>query len=1224
MNMKYALFFILALGSALFAQQDSGSLAGIVRDPQQLPVPGASITVERLGTELRWQSATGSDGAYQFPQLPPGVYRAEVQAVGFQKLEQGSVSIAVRSPRRLDFSLAIEQSSASVEVLVDGPALNTSDATVGNHISGAQITQLPLEGRNVLALLSLQPGVAYTSDTNIVTTNNFGDPDTDARNGAVNGGRSDQANVTLDGVDVNDQQSGFPFHSVLRVGAESVQEFRVVTAGSNADAGRSSGAQVALVTRGGSNDLHGALFHSHRNTVTSANSFFNNRAGVERPKLIRNTFGGALGGPILRNRTFFFGSYEGRRDASETTLLRNVPTQWMRDGNVRYRNQAGEIVTVTPDQLRQIDPLGIGPNTGTMALLNMFPLPNDTPTIEALNFGGYRFNSPLGDRLNAATARLDHHFNAAHQLFVRGNLQTDSGSSALLFPGTPSPTLNRNTSKGLAVGHNWTVTPALVNAFRYGYTLNKVETIGTTTDPLFSFGGGIGAPVPLTYSKGRVAPGHNFVNDVSWIRGKHTLQFGANVRLLTNNRYNVETNRALYVTQVSRLRNRGAEILPADIASPNDEFVRAAIIIMGVVSQGNTVVNYGQNGNLIPAGEPIRRRFLTNEYEWYTQDTWRLRPNLALTFGLRYSLYSPVKESTGLATLPNVSVSDWFEQRAAAAEAGRPSSSVQPIAYELAGQGGNRGFYDWDRNNFAPRLSAAWSPASSWSVRAGFGMYYDRVGSSSVALYDALGSYGLNSSSVNPSGSVTVATAPRFVSLSSSYPSLSGTPPPFQFPIQYPQVNGGLGSIIPAPDTAMRTPYSYVTNVSVQKEFGSAWLVDVGYVNRTSRNLLGMYDTAAPLNLRDPQSGTSFYEAIGQLAAQDGGPITGIQAIPYWENLFPGFATTAGSLGSAFGQANPGVSGGTPLSATQTAYHVFRQLHAGNEVDGGLRDVDAACSPACSRFGPYAYWSNQFSSLFSWRSVVPASYDALQLSVRRRLGNGLTLDGNYTLSRSRDWVSGAERGDAFSRSFIINPWNPEQMEGYSDFDLRHQFNANWVAPIAIGRGHRALGDVPVWADQIIGGWQLAGIFRWTSGFAGTVTNTAGYPTNYYFGGFGKAVGSLPEMSTDKNAAQGPNLFADPSSARAAFTNPIAGETGDRNILRGDGIFSLDFGLSKSWTLPRTDTHRIAFRWEVFNATNTVRFDINSANLNLGQSGFGTYSRQFGSPRVMQFMLRYEF
>ena len=221
-------------------------------------------------------------------------------------------------------------------MLVEANAVivNTTDATIGNAFSAIQVRELPMEGRNVVGLLSLQPGVTYIGDA------------TDSRNGAVNGGRSDQANVTLDNVDVNDQANGTAFTSVLRAPLDSVQEFRVTTAGLNADQGRSSGAQITLMTKQGTNQFHGSVYEYHRNTVTTANDYFLKKsqlnAGLpnKQPKLLRNVYGASLGGPIIKDRLFIFGNFEGRHDAKESSVSRTVPSMDLRNGIVKYKNTA--------------------------------------------------------------------------------------------------------------------------------------------------------------------------------------------------------------------------------------------------------------------------------------------------------------------------------------------------------------------------------------------------------------------------------------------------------------------------------------------------------------------------------------------------------------------------------------------------------------------------------------------------------------------------------------------------------------------------------------------------------------------------------------------------------------------------------------------------------------------------------------------------------------------
>ncbi len=1240
--MTLAAFSLAAV--ELAGQQSLGALRGRVTDPSGLAVAGASIKAN-FGPYERTLSSS-ADGEFLFTSLLPGAWTVDVTHPGFQPW-RAVAEVRVNSTTQIAVTLQVAPAEPQrIEVRGDGGRpLNYVDATLGNHLRVERIVQLPLEGRNVAALLSLQPGVAYLRDVNIIYRNNIGDPDADARNGAVNGGRSDQANLTLDGADNNDPQMGLAFQGALRVPVEGVQEFRVITTGAGAELGRSSGAQIALVTRAGESHFHGSLFHSHRNTATAANSWFNNRIGARRPKLLRNVFGASVGGPLIPSRLHFFAAYEGRRDASEATVLRNVPTEAFRNGTVKYLTASGEVRTISPEQLRTIDPRGIGPNPVALELLRRFPLPNDRPTIDPLNFGGFRFNSPVRDATNTALARLDMRASDSQNLWLRASLQNDRGEAALQLPGTPPPIVSRDTSKGFVAGWNSIWGAQWTQTIRYGLTRLALDEIGTSTGPQFSFGGGIGAPIPFTYSRGRRTPTHNLTGDWSWhATGRHLLQFGGNFRWIGNNRYNFESNRTLMVTQQPRLANLGYEILPADIAATNrNDFVRAAIIAMGVVSQGNAAYNYTSDGRLIPEGEPVRRRYRTTEAEIYFQDGWRLRDNVQINLGVRYSLYSPLAETQGLQVNTHIPIGQWFELRRANAAAGLPASAAPSLAYLLAGpRHGRPGFYEWDRNNLAPRLSLAWSPAAQtgwvrWltggpqnsSVRIGFTTYYDRVGTASAAYYEAVGSFGLGSILVSPAGQFSIATAPRLTAIDVVPPGLLPPAPPFRFPSLYPKPGPGqVGAIVPAPDIHLRTPYALAPTVSWQRQLAGRLTLETAYVGRFGYKQLALFDAAAPINWRDPQTGIELFEAVNELIAVGPNAFSAVRESAFWDNLFPGFALSASDLSRLypqFARFNPGVEPARRLTPTQTAYFLFGQLHPTNPVRGALPAVDIQCRPACSRFGPYALFHDQFSSLFSWRSLGKSDYHALQVSLRGAWRGDLEFDVNYTLSRSMDWTSGVERTDPFGRANIINSWSPAQMRGPSDYDLRHNTNAHWLWRLPFGRNRRFWGSAGPAANALAGGWQLAGIFRVSSGFPATVLNGYGYATSYYFQGFASPTGPLPRTGRNKTGALAPNVFEDPAAAARSFGPTLMGQTGARNNVRGDGLLALDLGIGKSFALPGSERHELTFRWELFNALNAVRFDTRGLSLVAGTGGpFGQYSSLLVAPRAMQFLLRYAF
>lgn len=411
-------FLFLIVLSLIFAgvaraQAGRATVKGLVQDQQGNVVAGATVTLSDQAKNFSRTQTSNQDGAYVFSAIPPGIYRLEVEAAGFKKTVISDVQAAVDTTIDVNAALEVGQVTETVNVASTNDApLNTNDATIGTSFDRQRISDLPLNAGNVVALLSLQPGVTRT--------------------GYVNGGRADQANVTLDGIDVNEQQRGLDvvtdeaFASVIRVTRDSLQEFRVTTTNPNADQGRSSGAQVSLVTRSGSNAFHGSLFETHRNTVTSANDFFNNKDGVPRPQLLRNIFGGSIGGPIKRDRAFFFFTYEGFREATATSAVREVPLPTLGQGIVRYLTDSGAsdpgcpagtpagVGCLTPTEINNayIAVNGVSPGLNPAALgvlaaaAARYPA-NSSSLGDGLNTAAFRFNATTPTELNVYHARFD-------------------------------------------------------------------------------------------------------------------------------------------------------------------------------------------------------------------------------------------------------------------------------------------------------------------------------------------------------------------------------------------------------------------------------------------------------------------------------------------------------------------------------------------------------------------------------------------------------------------------------------------------------------------------------------------------------------------------------------------------------------------------------------------------------------------------------------------------
>jgi hypothetical protein len=412
--------------------------------------------------------------------------------------------------------------------------------------------------------------------------------------------------------------------------------------------------------------------------------------------------------------------------------------------------------------------------------------------------------------------------------------------------------------------------------------------------------------------------------------------------------------------------------------------------------------------------------------------------------------------------------------------------------------------------------------------------------------------------------------------------------------------------------------------------------LEVSYVGRLSHRLLSQEDVAAPLDLVDPATHIDYYTAVQALAKlyRAGVPVTQItpatvgSTAQYWTNVLQA---------SPNGYATPGFCGaGNTNTALQAAYNLF-SCFANNETTAlqfldqgaGLADPVSG-NPIYAKGGPYTFVDPQFAALNVWRSIGTASYNALQVSLRKHMSHGLQFDFNYTYSKSIDISSDANRitAEGGLGGQVIDPWNPNALRSVSDFDLRHQFNANWIAELPFGRGKWIGGGANAFQEALIGGWQLSGLARLTSGFPIGVGNGAQWPTNWELSGFATEISPVKTVGASRNADGSVNIFGSTAAAQAAvgaFAADLPGQVGNRNVLRGDGFAGLDLGLDKRWRMPWSDSHTLQFRWEVFNALNLTRFDVQSLSLSLtNTSTFGNYTGLLTNPRVMQFGLRYEF
>jgi hypothetical protein len=1169
-------------------------------------------------------------------QVTPGPYRLTAKAPGFTDVVVNDVKLLVNQPATLDVTFErVGATKETVTVEASAQLVNTTDASLGNAVSNTAIMELPFFARNITNLLATQPGVTMVASGG------------DSRNGAVNGGKPDQANVTLDGIDVNNQNSRAAFTSVLRVTLDSVEEFRSTTTNANADMGRSSGAQIALVTRSGTNDLRGGVYEYHRNTKTAANTFFNNAAGVKRPALLINVFGVRIGGPIVKNRSFFFMNYEGRRDASSANATRTVPSNELRQGIFRYIDANRVTRTLSAADVRtQVDPLGIGPNTASLELFNKYPQGNDLGIGDALNFVGYRFTAPIRSDQNTYIAKFDHRLdsNGKHQVFVRGNLQNDSDNGAPQFPGLPANSVNLNNSKGMGTGLTSLLKNNLVSTFRYGFTRYGVESSGVQSTPVTTFRG-LSSAYGTSLGTTRIIPVHTMTQDFAWTKGAHDIRFGGVIRRINNRSQNYANSFSSATTNSSWLQGVGSDITPAALQVQSGfltSYRDAMMALLGIVSQGNARYNYKTDGSILAAGAPVSRRYANEEFEAYVQDTWKVTRSLTITAGVRFGFMPAIYEADGQQISPSIPFDTFVNARGALADRGLSQQQAGVISF-LANA---RPMYP-NHTNFAPRFALAYAPrgdnglsrflfggAGRSSIRLGVGMYHDLIGQPLAQTYDAT-AFGLQTNIANASGALNARTAPRFTGFFNVPSQLLRPADPGGFPVTYPNTFAITNSI----DDNLKRPYTINMNLSISREFGKGLFIQGSYVGRLSRHSLLNRDMAMPTNMRDPQSGQTYFEAASQLvrhlqslpanvtALQ---AVAGLPRIPFFENMWTRAA-------------------GNGLTATQViGLDAFQYSNRGADMATTLSDMDVYCNrtggstflsngnldtPACGNTGANSMFNPQFSALSAWSSIGKGSYHSMQWTIRKRLSSGLTFDFNYTLSKSIDLGSAQENAGSFS-GFVQNTWNVSQMRQVSNYDALHQANAFMVWQLPFGRGKRFGTGMGRALDAAVGGWQISGNWVQTSGLPFSVTNGRQWSTNWNVTPNATPNGKPHAVVTNnKNAPPasgtvgGPNLWSDPAAELAAWSTTLPGESGSYNTLRGAGNFGLDTGVSKRWTMPYSERHTVQFRWETFNLLNTIRFDPRSTsngNQITQSSTFGRLTGSLTSARQMQFALRYDF
>ncbi len=1246
---------ILLLSAPTFAQSSTSRITGSIRDSTGAVVPGASVTVVNEATGLSQTQTTTDSGLYAFPAMPVGDYTITVEKPGFKKYQQTTNALTVGTPLTVDAVMEVGQVSEVVTVQGGTEQLQTTNATIGNVVEQKAIEALPLNGRNPLTLLLLEPGVVQRSAGG-------------AGSGVhVNGARDRAYNVTIDGIEANESSVPNPVSNLYRINPDNVQEFKVTTNNATAEEGRNSGASISIATRSGTSDFHGTGFLFFRNEKLNSNEFFASAQNTPKPLIRMGQYGAEMGGPIKKNKTFFFGSYQASRidftqPIDQTFGIPIVYTAEARSGIFRYfvpdpanplviggttitRNSTllvnpanGALVVplcATPTSLRcvrsydtrlatnntQARPL----DAVTTTLLQPLPLPNAFTSGDGLNTGAYLWNPPTAVRGPAYAARIDHNFNANNSMFARylfsdyNTLKGDPlNGRPQIYPGSaPRGEVFRRTSN-LAVSYRRVISPRIINELtagygRFGFLFTQGEANPKWPDVTPYALNSVTLPDINTPRTARWVTTPQLLDNLSIVHGSHIIRTGLNLRYYRHvdqrgqpGGINVTPSVTFSATTrpafIGTTGNSGFSVAPGINSTDatalgsliNNLYGLPASMTQVFISnlkddaflpfrQGNNITLYAEKHNL-------------DQYNFYLQDEWKLRPNLTLNYGARWEINPPANTS------PHANV-----YVAATPIAGTPLPATpvinQPGAVSFVPA---KHWYEGSFNKaIGPRIGLAYSPdfksgfmhkvfgGNSQSViRVGYGIAFDTISSFQVtaAAGRIPGLVQSCTTSYNTAAAAFTTITAGCVNSPNINNTLAGG-----FPRQLPAPGVKPSSLLTPPQQLrtnsppitvfapkMQLPTVHEWNVSLQRELPGGMVMQAAYIGRRGEHLFMAYD----INQTNPTSIIPSFLIMQQNRAKG--------CTPSGTGCPTGVTGTAPPLLSQLQTL-----GG--LSSTASASFLNSSTTT-NELD-----INGAGSFARriedNTLGLRLRPNQQFGLITYLNNSGDSNYHAAQFTLRRRFSSGLGLSMAYTFGKSIDNQSvdpvGAASGGGLSTTNSRTPTDIRDFReerARSDFDRTQVLQVASVWEVPLGKGRHFLHSSNGLVNQILGGWTINSIYSFMTGepFAvrsGAFTSNGSHESRAGVQAPVKAkLQYLPGQTFP-----GPVLFAPVNALTCgvdltqAFCLPAPGQNGaGRNIFVASSYWNLDMGFIK--TFPVTERVKVQFRTEFFNALNHPNFD----------------------------------
>ncbi len=795
-----SLIAFCALASSLPAQTVTATLVGRVSDQSGAVLPGVTVTARNVDTNIARTTISNDEGNYKITALPPGRYEISAELAGFRREMRSGVILQITQEARIDFALTVGEISQTISVTGEAPLLQSENSTIGNVVDQAKIQQLPLNGRDYIQLAFLQPNVMLPAQG---STLGF-------RGGFNVAGNSEVANnFILDGVDNTDETTAQPNH---RPSIDAIREFRVLTGTYNAEYGRFAGGQVIVTTRSGTNEFHGSAFEFHRNDELDARNFFS----PAKPEFKRNQFGGVFGGPIVKNKTFFFASYEGLRAGKQVAAEGIVPSLKMRSGDFSElltnftdfgRSSAVRLsnpVTRQPYPDNQIPASDF--STIGKTLLDLYPKPNF-----GINRVRSSFSAPAN--IDGFSVRVDHNF--TERTTLSGSYFFDDRAEffpianplcgSRVIPGYGCDELQRTQVASISLTHVFN--PRLINESRLGYNrfgffrlhedrnvdvLPRLGIPGTDAGktpfnngaPTLSETGIATLGGPTNLPQGRHDNTYHVVENLTWIHGSHTLKFGGDIRYFLFNSFFTQTGRGQFTF--------------------NGQYSGFSV--------ADLLLGYPSRSDRAP-GEPFHNA-ISFSSGYFLQDDWKISPRLTLNIGLRYEFNLPPWERVNKIATFNPATNTILV-------AGNREAFIDASGKLAIRQGGGLGKRVWetDKNNFAPRFGFAWRPSGQGMViRAGYGIFYNLqiVGNGITPLSRGL-PFRLRQLFLNPT-------------------SASGGPQ-FNIANPFPDALAG-GSLSPAGiQRDFATTYIQQWSLNIQRELTRDLVFDIGYIGSKGTHL---------------------------------------------------------------------------------------------------------------------------------------------------------------------------------------------------------------------------------------------------------------------------------------------------------------------------------------------------------------------------------------------------